>query len=47
MAERACPPEPIIEAKSCASLTEKLVGEGVDVHLDVNNNYQGSAPLTI
>ena len=35
------------ELKGIAGMTHELLGAGLDVYLDVNNHYEGSAPLTI
>ena len=29
------------------SLTEEMVSEGVNIYVNVNNHYEGSAPLSI
>ena len=35
------------ELKAIVEMVEDLVSRGVDVYLNVNNHYEGSAPLTI
>ncbi len=35
------------ELPGIVSMVEDLLGNGVDVYLNVNNHYEGSAPLTI
>ena len=35
------------ELKTIAGMTEELLEAGVCVYLNVNNHYEGSAPLTI
>ena len=35
------------ELSAVADLVEDLLDQGVDVYLNVNNHYEGSAPLTI
>jgi uncharacterized protein YecE (DUF72 family) len=35
------------ELESVVEMVEDLLGHGLDVYLNVNNHYEGSAPLTI
>ncbi len=35
------------ELAAVADMVEELLGQGVNVYLNVNNHYEGSAPLTI
>jgi uncharacterized protein YecE (DUF72 family) len=35
------------ELKATVGMTQELLGAGVDVYLNVNNHYEGCAPLTI
>jgi uncharacterized protein YecE (DUF72 family) len=35
------------ELRATVEMAEDLVGQGVDVYINVNNHYEGSAPLTI
>ena len=30
-----------------SEVVQNLLGQGIDVYLNVNNHYEGSAPLTI
>jgi len=36
-----------VELKDIASMIEKIQSKGANIYLNVNNHYEGSAPLTI
>jgi uncharacterized protein YecE (DUF72 family) len=35
------------ELQAIVAMTQELLAEGADVYLNVNNHYEGSAPLTV
>ena len=35
------------ELRAIADMTKELLSEGVSVYVNVNNHYEGSAPLSI